>query len=71
MLAETYDPIIADLHRCIDGKRGKELLAAQKLARLAAHGDDEAVQSTHLLHAEPKLPTETTSRTKQRLGMPK
>jgi type IV secretion system protein VirD4 len=25
-----YDPIIADLHRCIDGKRGQQLLAAQQ-----------------------------------------
>ena len=31
VLAEMYDPIIAHLHRCIDGKRGKELLAAQNV----------------------------------------
>jgi type IV secretion system protein VirD4 len=36
VLAETFDPIIANLHRCIDGRRGKELLAAQQRARLAA-----------------------------------
>jgi type IV secretion system protein VirD4 len=36
VLAEMYDPIIANLHRCIDGRRGKELLAAQQRARLAA-----------------------------------
>jgi type IV secretion system protein VirD4 len=33
VLAEMYDPIIAHLHRCIDGRRGCELLAAQKRAR--------------------------------------
>jgi type IV secretion system protein VirD4 len=36
VLAEMYDPIIANLNRCIDGRRGKELLAAQKRTRLAA-----------------------------------
>ena len=45
VLAEMYDPIIANLHRCIDGKRGKELLAAQKRARLAARGRDDASPS--------------------------
>jgi type IV secretion system protein VirD4 len=55
VLAEMYDPIIANLHRCIDGRRGKELLAAQKRARLAARTD----------------PFETPAQTMQRLGLPK
>ncbi|MEO5663434.1 MAG: TraM recognition domain-containing protein [Nocardioides sp.] len=46
VLAEMYDPIISSLHRCIDGKRGKELLAAQKRARLTARGDDETPHPT-------------------------
>jgi len=33
VLAEIYDPIIAHLHRCIEGRRGKHLLAAQARAR--------------------------------------
>lgn len=36
VLAEMYDPIIANLRRCIDGTCGRELLAAQTRARLAA-----------------------------------
>ena len=71
VLAEMYDPIIANLHRCIDGKRGKELLAAQRSARLTARGDDETLQPTHPLDAESTVPTETISRTRLRLGMPK
>jgi type IV secretion system protein VirD4 len=55
VLAETYDPIIAHLHRCIDGRRGKELLAAQKRARLTARTD----------------PRETPAQSTQRLGLPK
>jgi len=55
VLAEMYDPIIAHLHRCIDGRRGKELLAAQQCARFAASTE----------------PFETPTRTMQRLGLPK
>ncbi|MFJ2758773.1 type IV secretory system conjugative DNA transfer family protein [Nocardioides sp. NPDC087217] len=33
VLAETHEPILAHLHRCIDGRRGRELLAAQAHAR--------------------------------------
>lgn len=33
VLAEMYDPIIAHLRRCIDGRRGRNLLAAQAHAR--------------------------------------
>ena len=55
VLAEMYDPIIAHLHRCIDGRRGKALLAAQQRARLATRTD----------------PSETPAQTIQRLGLPK
>lgn len=71
VLAEMYDPIIANLHRCIEGRSGKELLAAQQRARLAARGPDEVPQPTYPLEVEPTVPTETISRTRQRLGMPK
>lgn len=47
VLAETYEPIIAHLRRCIDGRRGRELLAAQARARATArkmaHGAEEVV----------------------------
>jgi type IV secretion system protein VirD4 len=55
VLAETYDPIIANLHRCIDGRTGKALLAAQQRARRTARAD----------------PYDSPSRTEQRLGLPK
>ena len=71
VLSEMYDPIIANLHRCIDGKRGKELLAAQKRARLAARGHETVAQPNHPVTVEPPTPTEPVSRTWQRLGMPK
>ena len=68
VLAEMYDPIIANLHRCIDGKRGKELLAGQQRARRVARGDDEAEPTSAVA---PTAATEPVSRTRQRLGMPK
>ena len=68
VLAEMYDPIVANLHRCIDGKRGKELLAAQKRARRAARSP---VAGPTAPAADQPTPTETVSRTRQRLGMPK
>ncbi|GAA4127663.1 hypothetical protein GCM10022215_38370 [Nocardioides fonticola] len=76
VLSEMYDPIIANLHRCIDGKRGKELLAAQRRARLDARGQDRATaQPGHLIETidpvEPLSVTETVARTRARLGMPK
>lgn len=33
VLAEMYEPIVAHLYRCIDGRRGKELLAGQRRTR--------------------------------------
>ena len=71
VLAEMYDPIIANLHRCIDGKRGKELLAAQKRARLSARGHDDGPETIRPVPVEPTVPTEPVSHTRQRLGMPK
>ena len=78
VLSEMYDPIIANLHRCIDGRRGKELLAAQKRARLNARGHDPAVAgktATRPIETidpiEPRATTEPVARTRQRLGMPK
>lgn len=71
VLAEMYDPIIANLHRCIDGKRGKELLAAQKRARLAARSHDVGPEGILPVPVEPTVPTEPAARTRQRLGMPK
>lgn len=76
VLAEMYDPIVAHLSRCIDGKRGKELLAAQERARLAARAHDparaEPVQTLQTIPpVEPIAPTEPVARTRQRLGMPK
>ena len=77
VLSEMYDPIIANLHRCIDGRRGKELLAAQKRARLTARGHDPAIagktarQIETIDPIEPRATTEAVARTRQRLGMPK
>jgi type IV secretion system protein VirD4 len=80
VLAEMYDPIIANLHRCIDGKRGKELLAAQKRARLNAAsppsprcppGNPTARTEPAATPVQPIAPTEPVARTRQRLGMPK
>lgn len=73
VLAEMYDPIIANLHRCIDGKRGKELLAAQKRARNAARGPvlEPTAPAADQRTPTETTPTETVSRTRQRLGMPK
>jgi type IV secretion system protein VirD4 len=78
VLSEMYDPIIANLHRCIDGRRGKELLAAQKRARLNARGHDPAgagKTATRPIETidpiEPRATTEPVARTRQRLGMPK
>jgi type IV secretion system protein VirD4 len=75
VLAEMYDPIIANLHRCIDGKRGKELLVAQERARLVARGIDTNRHpdrhSDQLVSSESTVATETVARTRQRLGLPK
>jgi len=76
VLSEMYDPIIANPYRCIDGKRGKELLAAQKRARLNARGHDHAAGGPTCLigtvdPVEPLAVTEAVARTRQRLGMPK
>ena len=76
VLSEMYDPIIANLHRCVDGRRGKELLAAQKRARLTARGHEAtARESARTIETidpiEPLATTETVARTRQRLGMPK
>ena len=51
VLAEMYDPIIAHLRRSIDGRRGRNLLAAQAHARRVAGRDpanlgDESVPLT-------------------------
>lgn len=74
VLAEMYDPIIAHLHRCIDGRRGKELLAAQRRARQAARSpltdnNDPAQSSTQ--PSTTTTATEPIARTRQRLGLPK
>lgn len=70
VLAEMHDPIIANLHRCIDGKRGEKLLAAQKRARLTARADATRGQPIASTEAEPVASTEPLDRTRQRLGMP-
>ena len=70
VLAETYDPIIAQLHRCIDGKHGKELLGAQNRARRAARNHDAAAHGASQ-PAGQSTSAETLSRTRRRLGMPK
>lgn len=59
VLAEMYDPIIAHLNRCIDGPRGRKLLAAQKRAR---------ERSRVPTHAVPR--TEPLAVTRRRLGLP-
>jgi type IV secretion system protein VirD4 len=73
VLAEMYDPIIANLHRCIDGKPGKRLLAAQERARRTARPHDGAPQASlrDRFDDKPTLPTETEPRTRQRLRMPR
>jgi len=72
VLAEMYDPIIAKLHRCIDGKRGKELLAAQKRARAAARRHDDAARLARPAAARESIGfTESVDRSRQRLGLPK
>ena len=65
VLAEMYDPIIARLHRCIDGRRGKQLLAAQQRARLAAR--DSVTNVSDQMHTQC---VEEVPQTKHRLGMP-
>lgn len=71
VLAETYDPIIANLRRCIDGKRGRELLAAQESARRGARADRDDARPPELPRSEGSARFEPISRTRQRLGMPK
>jgi type IV secretion system protein VirD4 len=71
VLAEMYDPIVANLDRCIDGRRGTRLLAAQQRARLAARGIDTNPEPTPPASAKCEVPTETVARTPQRLGLPK
>lgn len=83
VLSEMYDPIIANLHRCIDGRRGKELLAAQKRARETSHrfslqGNDHSAfdrfsgEGDQFSHGPNELTaTEPMARTRQRLGLPK
>lgn len=63
VLAEMYEPIIAHLYRCIDGRRGKELLAAQRRARTAARG-------ASIAPSPQPPPEESLAHTRQRLGMP-
>ena len=70
VLAEMHDPIIANLLRCIDGKRGEELLAAQRRARLEARGEETTDQLIAPTPAEPAGSIESLARTRQRLGMP-
>lgn len=81
VLAESHGPIIADLDRCIDGRRGRRLLAAQQRARHVARGLD-AEQSWGQLDltvpAPPSAPEPTSSvapaeavaSSRRRLGMP-
>lgn len=71
VLAEMHDPIIANLLRCIDGKRGDELLAAQKRARREARADKTTDQPIALTRTEPAGSTESLAWTRQRLGMPR
>lgn len=82
VLAEMYDPIIANLQRCIDGRRGRQLLAAQKQARDTARSLGEpmdlvappvvgrvTVDQQQVLSSSGT--SETVTRTRQRLGLPK
>jgi len=62
VLAETFDPIIAHLDRCITGHRGGQLLAAQQRAREAARRPPTEDRAGTV---------EDVSRTRQRLGMPR
>lgn len=71
VLAEMYDPIIASLHRCIDGRRGRKLLAAQRRARAAARALDPSPPNADPAW-EPAAGTSTQRHLpQQRLGMPK
>lgn len=71
VLAEMYDPIIANLNRCIDGKRGKDLLAAQQRARATARGHDlDSHTATDTAAPEPTVATETVASSRRRLGLP-
>ncbi len=65
VVSENARPLIASLHRCIDGKQGKALLAAQQAARkrvsharTATSGLDDrthlAVDRARHLHLDPK-----------------
>ena len=80
VLCEMYEPIIASLQRCIDGKEGKQLLDAQKRARDAArtaagspapHATTLAGHDSRPAATLPSHQVETVSRSRQRLGMPK
>jgi type IV secretion system protein VirD4 len=61
VLSETYDPIIASLDRCINGRRGAQLLEAQTRARLASKHPNNPDGSV----------VEDVARTAQRLGLPR
>lgn len=60
VIPETHDPIIAHLTRCIEGRRGAELLRAQERARTAARSLSSGA-----------VPTAPTGRQPQRLGLPR
>ncbi|WP_245916748.1 type IV secretory system conjugative DNA transfer family protein [Nocardioides gansuensis] len=63
VLSEMYDPIIANLHRCIDGRHGKELLAAQRRARFTARSTTPGTAT--------ESQTESPAQTRPRRGLPK
>jgi type IV secretion system protein VirD4 len=71
VLAEMYDPIIANLQRCIDGTRGLELLAAQKRSRFEALDHDTSRATGQLDVLEPSVATEPAAHPRQRLRMPR
>jgi type IV secretion system protein VirD4 len=58
VVSETHDPVIARLTRCIDGRRGRRLLAAQGRA------------SNDRLHPTPHRAGEDAAGTAKRLGLP-
>lgn len=74
VLAETYDPIIASLQRCVDGKQGKKLLLAQEQTRRASHRGDTNNLDGHLADPDAAhradVVGQTTDPASRLLGLP-
>lgn len=62
VVSEMHDPMIARLYRAIDGKRGEQLLAAQRQARTDSRQPAKTADAVHA--------AKSTGEPPRRLGMP-